>query len=158
MRIKVTKTTVFPFGELSEDAKGQAVQGLWDINLFYEWWEGIYEDAKNVGITITEFELDRGSYCRGTIDDAVDTARAILKEHGNSCETWQTAKDFHDAVAKDGEDTKDYESLCSEFKYSILEDYRIILQKEFEYLGSEKVIIETIKANEYEFTKNGKLA
>ena len=156
MRIKETK--VYPFDELSDESKEKAVQGLWGINVDYEWWETTFEDAKNVGIAITEFELDRGSYCRGTIDNAIDTARAILKEHGDSCETWQTAKDFHDTVAKDGEDTADYESLCLEFKYSLLEDYRIILQKEYEHLAGEEAIVETIKANEYEFTEDGKLA
>lgn len=156
MRIKETK--VYPFDELSDESKERAVAELWDINASYEWWDGIYDDAKNVGITITEFEVDRGSYCRGTIDDAIDTARAILKEHGDSCETYQTAKDFHDAVVKDGEETEDYESLCSEFEYSLLEDYRIMLQKEYEDLSSEQAIIETIEVNEYEFTEDGDLA
>lgn len=156
MRIKETK--VYPFDELSEDAQEKAIENLWDINLDYEWWECTFEDAKNVGVVITEFELDRGSYCKGTIEDAIDTARAILKEHGDTCETWQTAKDFHDIVAKDGEDTEDYESLCSEFTYSILEDYRIMLQKEYESRYTEDAIVETINANEYEFTENGQLA
>lgn len=158
MRIKRTETKVYPFDELSEDAKEKAIENLASINVDYDWWECTLEDAKNIGIKITELELDRGSYCRGTVDDAIDTARAILKEHGNTCETWQTAKDFHDAVAKSEEDTEDYESLCEEFTYSILEDYRIILQKEYEYLMSEAAIIETIKINEYEFTENGQLA
>lgn len=156
MRIKETK--VYLFDELSDDAKEKAIEKLYDINVNHEWWEFTFEDAKTVGVKITEFELDRGSYCRGNIDDAVDTARAILKEHGDTCETWQTAKDFHDTVAKDGEDTENFESLCSEFKYSLLEDYRIILQKEYEHLISEDMIIETIKINEYEFTEDGVLA
>ena len=158
MRIKRTETKVYPFDELSDEAKEKAIGGLRDINVDNEWWDSIYEDAKNVGIKITEFDIGRGNYCRGTVDDAIDTARAILKEHGDSCETWQTAKDFHDAVAKDGEDTADFENLCLEFKYSLLEDYRIMLQKEYEYLSSEDAIVEAIEANEYEFTEDGKLA
>lgn len=156
MRIKETK--VYPFAELLDDAKEKAIENLANINVNYEWWESVFEDAKNVGIKLTEFALDRGSYCRGTIDDTIDTARAILKEHGDTCETWQTAKDFHDAVAKDGEDTVDFDSLCLEFKYSLLEDYRIVLQQEYEHLTSEQAIIETIEANEYEFTVGGILA
>ncbi len=158
MRIKRTETKVYSFDELSDESKEKAVRVLYDVNLFYEWWESTFEDAKNVGIVIEEFEIDRGSYCRGTIDDKIDTARAILKEHGDSCETWQTAKDFHDAVAKDGDETTDFDILCDEFYCSIMEDYRIILQKEYEYLSSEDAIIETIKLNEYEFTENGNLA
>ena len=156
MRIKETK--VYPFAELSETAKEKAIENLASINVDYVWWEFMLEDAKNVGIEIVEFDIFRASYCRGTIDDAIDTARAILKEHGNTCETWQTAKDFYDVVAKDGENTDNYESLCSEFEYSILEDYRILLQKEYENLTSQQVIIETIEINEYEFTENGELA
>ena len=154
--MKIKKTKVYLFDELSDEAKEKVIEKLAWINVEYEWWDAIFEDAKNVGIEILEFEL--GSYCRGNIDDAIDTARAILKEHGDTCETWQTAKDFHDTIAKDGEDTDDYENLCLEFKYSLLEDYRIILQKECDYLTSETVIIETIKANEYEFTVDGELA
>lgn len=158
MRIKRTETKVYPFDELSDGSKEKAVAELQEINFSYDWWENVFEDAKNVGIMIGEFDIERGNYCRGTIDDAIDTARAILKEHGDSCETWQTAKDFHDTVAKDGEETADFKDLCEEFTYSILEDYRILLQKEYEYLVSEETIIETIKANEYEFTEDGKLA
>jgi len=32
-----------------------------------------------------------------------------------------------------------------------------MLQKEYEYQMSDEAIIETIEANEYEFTENGKL-
>ena len=152
MRIKVTKTTVYPFDELLEEAKEKAVQGLWDINLQLEWWESTFEDAANVGIKITEFELDRGSYCHGVIDDVVITAKKILKEHGDTCETYQTAKNYLNEIQQDSDG-----DLDNEFRLSILEDYRIILQKEYEYLGSEDAIIETIKANEYEFTEDGKL-
>lgn len=155
MRIK--KTKVYPFDELSDEIKEKVVEKHWYINTWYAWWQFTYDDAKNIGLTIIEFNIDRGAFCRGDIDDAIDTARAILKEHGDSCETWQTAKDFHDAVAKDGEDTEDYENLCLEFKYNLLEDYRIILAKEYEYLTSEEAIIETIQINEYEFTADGEL-
>ncbi len=44
-----------------------------------------------------------------------------------------------------------------EFLKELLEDYRIILQKEYEYQTSEEAIIGTIEANEYEFTQDGKM-
>jgi len=158
MRIKRTEVKVYPFAELSDEVQETIIERFRDSAIDYEWWENTFEDAENVGIIIEEFDIDRASFCRGTIDDAIDTARAILKGHGDTCETWQTAKNFHDAVAKDGEDTEDYENLCLDFKYSLLEDYRIILQKEYEYLLSDTVIRDTIDANEYEFTVNGVLA
>lgn len=176
MRTKVTKTVVYPFDELSEDAKEKAIEGLWDINLDYEWWESIFEDAAQVKLKLTEFELDRGSYCRGDfIEYAKDTADAIIYAHGACSPTHETATEFIENSAKlymkyrvklddDADDQneidRDYaqEELDSEFLKAILEDYRIILQKEYEHLGSEDVIIETIKANEYEFTEDGVLA
>jgi hypothetical protein len=45
-----------------------------------------------------------------------------------------------------------------DFLNGLLEDYSIILQKEFEYLTSDECITETILANEYDFTENGDLA
>ena len=54
-------------------------------------------------------------------------------------------------------DPEDLEDLNKEFLRSLCEDYRIILQKEYEYLTSEEAIIETIEVNEYEFTEEGEL-
>ena len=176
MRIKVTKTTVYPFDELSEDAKEKAIEGLCDINLDYEWWDSTFEDAKQAKLKLTEFELDRGSCCLGEfIEYPKDTADAIIENHGECCETHKTATEFIADLARlymefpvkldaDGDDEnewdrdKEQENLDDEFLLSILEDYRIMLQKEYEYLSSEDAIIETIKANEYEFTVDGKLA
>ena len=173
MRIKETK--VYPFDELSEEAKEKAVQGLWDINLFYEWWESIYDDALSARLKLTEFELDRGAYCRGEfIENAEDTAATIIENHGESCETHKTATlyvyesellfiEYPVQLDEEGfdenEDMRESEQadIDAEFLKSILEDYRIMLQKDYEYLGSEDAIIETIKANEYEFTEDGKL-
>ena len=174
MRIKETK--VYPFDELSEDAKEKAIGGLWDINLFYEWWESTYEDAAQVKLKLTEFNIDWGACCRGEfIEYAKDTADAILTNHGESCETYKTAESYAAECAvlwqkypeewdEDGYDDNEWdrdakqEEIDEKFLKSILEDYRIMLQKEYEYLGSEDVIIETIEANEYEFTEDGKLA
>lgn len=174
MRIKETK--VFPFSELSDGAKEKAVEKLYDINVDYEWWESTFDDAETVKLKLTEFDIDRGSYCQGEfIEYAKDTADAIIENHGENCETRQTAEEFIVDSAKlymeypvklddDGDDenetdrTREQGDVNAEFLQSILEDYRIILQKEYEYLTSEKVIIETIEANEYEFTDDGKIA
>ena len=176
MRIKVTKTTVYPFDELSDDAKEKVVQGLYDINVTYDWWEFTFDDANQVKIKLAEFELDRGSYCRGEfIEYAKDTADAIIKNHGEDCETHKTATGFSYEcdllfieypveLDDDGDDENEHDrdharlELDAEFLKSILEDYRIMLTKEYKYLTSEDAIIETIKANEYEFTEDGKLA
>jgi len=43
------------------------------------------------------------------------------------------------------------------FLYNLIKDYKDLLQQEYEYQTSKKAVIETIEANEYEFTKDGKL-
>ncbi|KKN21668.1 hypothetical protein LCGC14_0922960 [marine sediment metagenome] len=174
MRIKETK--VYPFDELSEDAKEKAIEKLYDINVDYEWWDSTYDDAVGVKLKLTEFDIGRPCYCRGEfIEYAKDTADAIIFNHGASCPTHETATAFIEDSAElymkypvklddDGDDENEIYreteqgETDDEFLKSILEDYRLILQKEYEYLTSGTAIIETIEANEYEFTEDGKLA
>jgi len=155
MRIDVKKTKVYPYDELSDEAKQKAIESFAEINVDYEWWEQVFYDAKQVGIKLTEFNIGRGSYCRGSFTlDAEDVANAIVEQHGESCETYKTAAEFLDYIV---EDDDEQEALNDDFLQSILEDYRIILQKEYEYLTSDKAIVETIENMEYEFTEDGKL-
>jgi len=174
MRIKETK--LFQFNELSDEAKETAIQSCCEFNIDHDWWDCTYDDAKNVGLKLTSFDLDRNRHCEGQFYvDASTTAFDITKEHGKDCETFQTATNFIAESAKlletipeklddDGYDDNEYDreqaqdELDADFLKSILEDYSIMLQKECEYLQSEEAIIETIEANEYEFTEDGQLA
>jgi len=154
---------VYQFDELSDDAKEKALRELYDINVDYEWWNMAYEDAKETAnLKLTEVDLNR-RYCKGNfISSAVDTAKAIIDNHGKDCETYKTASQYlieRDKLIYDTPEDEDpeFEVIDKEFLNDILEDYRIILQQEHDYLTSEESIIETIKANEYEFTVNGKM-
>jgi len=164
--------TTYSFDELSPGAQERAIEKLWDINIaFGDWWRWAYDDAKDVGVKLTEFDLSY-HYCRGEfIESARYTAHQIIQEHGAACETWQTANRFLSELKrfletaetdKYGElvhlrDEQKVEEMELEFLRSILEDYRILLQKEFDYQTSEEAIIETIQANDYEFTEDGEL-
>lgn len=171
---KIIKTTVYNFDELSDKAKEKAIQELYDCNVDSEWWNCTYEDAENIGLKITSFDIDRASYVKGNfIESAEETAEKIIKEHGESCETYKTASNYlkdraelvkkysdginFDKVSEDNEYDFDNEcdDLDAEFLKSLCEDYRIILSKEYDYLTSEEAIIETIKANDWTFTKDG---
>src|SRR6188474_2749885 len=93
MRIKSIQ--VFKFEELSDKAKDNARDWFREASSGDEWWESTYENAENVGIKITGFALDRGSYCKGHfISRADETAHKIEKEHGEVCETFKTAKAY----------------------------------------------------------------
>ncbi len=168
-----TKTiNLYSFSELSESAKEKAIQNLSDINVDFEWWDFAYEDAENIGLKITEFDLDRNRHANGEFTlSANEVAVNIFRDHGTDCGTYKTATVFmnewqpiFDNYTQEGNEK--YESkesedklleLEDEFLKSILEDYSIMLQKDYEYLISKESIIETIEANEYTFTENGKL-
>ena len=164
-----TKTiNLYQFSELSEDAKQKAIERLSDINVDFKWWDCTYEDAANVGLKITGFDMD--VYVKGEfIDSALSCAHKIESEHGEQCETFKTAKQFiedfntinmkyeNDEINEDEAET-DEEDLNEQFLFDLCEDYRIILRDEYEYLTSEEAIIETIESNEYYFTEDGKLA
>jgi hypothetical protein len=172
MREDTVTTKVYKFDELSDEAKETTIEKLYNVNVDYDWWECTYEDARTIALTLEGFDLDRNRHATGKWqEDAEASANAILENHGESCETHKDATEFLFAIgeaamvfeAKDDYDpeyeefdeTYEYETLCAEFLKTILEDYSIMLQKESEYLQSEEAIIETIKANEYEFTVDG---
>lgn len=173
MRTETTTRTLYTWDELNEEAKEKALEKLYDINVRFDWWENTYTDAQEIGLKLTGFDICRGNYCNGEfILSACEVAQNIFNHHGDKCETYKTATDFmqewqpvFDAYMD--ETSPDYESYESEgrlqeleagFLKSLLEDYLVILRKEFEYLTSEEAIIEAIQANEYEFDDAGHLA
>ena len=167
---------VYKYNELTEDQQQKVLEIYAYINMEYDWWDHIYEDAKTVRLQIDSFDLDHNRHCTGNfIEYAEDTAKKIIAEHGESCETWGTATNYLaeraelvkkysdgvsiDIVAEDNEYDfdKECEEIDAEFLRSILEDYSILLQKEYEYLSNEEAIIETIKVNDYDFTEDGEI-
>lgn len=154
---------VYSFDELSEEAQDKAVEELSDINLDSEFYaEFVLDDAKQIGLDITDYDLYRMTIGGRFLDDGIDIARKIVKEHGPDAETHKTAQRFIDEYQQlptddDGElDERDVEEIEAGFLHDILEDYRIILQHEYEYQGSREAIIETIRANDYLFFDTGR--
>ena len=92
----------------------------------------------------------------------------IVANHGDTCETYKTAKNYLKELEELGDrpsdsndaDDSEYEDkryeIDQEFLKWLCEDYAIMLQKEYDYLTSREVIEETIRANEYTFTEDGK--
>ena len=176
MRDIIIKKTVYTFTELTDEQKDKAIEKHLDINVDHGWWDYVYEDASNIGLKIAEFDIDRVGYCAGRFtESAEEVAKNIIADHGKNCETFKTAKAYltaHDELVKkhsDGinpemvteENEYDFDNesnyLDREFLRSLCEDYRIMLQKEYEYLTSREAIIATIEANEYELDEDGNL-
>ena len=171
MRIKITRTKVYKFGELSAEAHSKVIETLGEINTQCDWWDSVYEDAAQIGITITEFDLYHRTI-DGNFEDYPETiAQEIVENHGEQCETHKTATlylknraallnkypdDEDGDRGAEGEDAID--DLNIGFKRSILKDYRESLSREYDYLTSREAVIELIDSNGYEFTEKGKLA
>jgi hypothetical protein len=168
--MRTIETTLYTFEELSETAKKKAIEQYSDVNTDCNWWRSTYEDAENIGLKITSFDLDRNRHAEGKfILSAPEVVANIFRDHGETCETYKTAtafiKDFQPVFsAYLDENSPEYESYATEqaladmeedFLKSLLEDYSIILQEECEYLISDEAIKETIISNDYEFTEDG---
>jgi hypothetical protein len=172
--MKTIRIKIYKFNELNEQAQTKAIEQMSDINVGYNWWDYMYQDAQNVGIKITDFDLERGNIGGKLTMSLTDSCELIITNYGEDCETHKTARAYLAEWAKlvrehsDGIDIdkvcedKEYEfdeladELETQFKLSILEDYRILLQQEYTYQTSEESIKETIIANDYDFTADGK--
>ena len=175
-----TKTiTLYSFSELSESVQDKVVENMWEINVHYDWWEAVYEDAENIGIDIKEFDLDHGTIS-GELDwHLIDSINSVLSEHGESTDTYSVAKSYLEdyneeykkwIVNQDTSGCEDWseDDWYNEFRFSdevdnmalnyrkdMLETYRVLLNKEYDYLTSREAIIETILVNDYVFTEDG---
>lgn len=164
-----TEKTVlaYTFAELSDDAKDKARNWFREGIDVDQWSDSETEDAANVGIKITGFDIGRGSYIDGTVEDTEGTAHAIVKDHGEECDTYKLAVQYlADRDAAIDEALKDEETdesaldekldeLGAEFTRAILEEYLCSLRNEYEYRMSDEAVDEDIEANEYLFTEDG---
>lgn len=172
MRQQTDTYNVYKFEELDERGQAAALDHCryWPVQ--GEWWDVVYEDAAQVGIKITSFDLDRNRGAEGEFTcSACEVAQNIFNEHGVECETYKTAAAFMEEWqpvfdSYMDETSPDYESRDSEdklqdiedeFRSAILEDYSIMLQHECEYLQSDEAVQEMIEANDYEFTEAGEI-
>ena len=157
--------TKFKFGELCEDSKQRAINNELENCWQDDWHQYLYDDAKSVGLKITGFDLDRNRHAEGEFTESeFDVANAILKNHGDECETFKTAVRFAAHVAlmsktdkfdDAGEKTESFAELCEQFLKDTLNNYARLLQDEADYRGSDEAITETILANDFDFDADG---
>lgn len=170
--MRTIRTKVYQFNELSKEAQQKVLSNMYDLNVDYEWWDFTYDDARQVGIKITGFDIDRDSYCNIELDQPEYTANKIIAEHGETCETYifsaEYLKERGNVIENapkhengDFEDENELDSLLDridlEYKRSLESAYLFMLKNEYEYLTSEEAVKESIIANEYEFTIDGKI-
>jgi hypothetical protein len=154
--MRVIKTTVYEFDELSDKAKTNALEEMWDINVDYDWWHWVYDDAETVGIKIQGFDIGRGQSVNFEfIDSALDTARAIEEGWGEQCDGYKESVQFRiqwEETATQAE----ADELERKYKRCLHKVYLDMLDKEYEYQTSSEAVKQTLIANGYEFTEDGK--
>ena len=172
--MKTIQLNLYPFAELQKGAKENAINEHRSINAETNWWQYLYEDAEMAGVKIKGFDLDRAVYCNADfIEDAIKTAGLILENHGEATDTYQLALVFTkgrdelvqtwpkdaDGEFKDVDDLDLYlDRIEEKFLHIISQEYLKMLLKEYEYLTSDSQVSETLIANEYPFTADGKIA
>lgn len=165
---------VMTFDELSEKAKEKARN--WYRDSSYDdatfAWEHIQEDAKAVWLELKSFDTDSASFVRDMkgdfINGAYSCAQLIKAEHGENCDTYKSAALFlldnekinqkypnanNDSCAEFEEEKETIERFLLN---NLLKDYSVMLQAELWHMSSDEYIDDTIIANEYTFTEDGK--
>jgi hypothetical protein len=169
--MRTIETTLYQYDELPKEAQVKAVEHYIDINTDHEWWDFLYDDLERIGVKVTGFD-ERRAAVELTMP-ALNVAAAITDEFGDTAEIYQTALNFkndwvdlhHTSADADTQDndgfmddidvSDDEEELETEFINALARDIRVMLNQEYDYLTSEESIVETLMANEYEFTKDG---
>lgn len=158
--MKTIRTKVYKFNELSKEAQQNAIGQLSDININLDF---AIQDAYDIGLNITDCDLDSASFIRGVrgefITSAGEVCEDILLHHDKHSETYKTALKYKHEFQLTSDETNENE-LCKKedsFLNELLIDYTNIMQSYIEFQGSENQIVLSIEANEYDFTKDGKL-
>lgn len=161
--------TVYKYDELPADAQQKARERFREHNDLSYTWDDTKADALNIGLKLAG--TNRG-YMKGDFTESAAVCAAnVIREHGVDTETYATAALFllehgalwtkyraaedKDESTRAAEDAK--EDLEQEFLRSLCEDYRIMQERDEEYQNSDEAIIETVRANDYDFTEDGRI-
>lgn len=176
--MRIIETRAFQFEELDSQTQEKVIENNRTMNVDSDWWyECEIDNFKHeMGIKINEFDIYRKTI-NITIEDSFDTAQGIVNFFGEESSFVKTAKTFikdRDALVKkygEGNEKEGYsvkeeywsvfdeeiEYLEEEFRREIADEILSMLTLEYEYQTSDDGIKETIIANEYEFTEEGKM-
>ena len=158
--------TAYSFDELSDKAKDKARQWWRDLLDVYDVSDATTTDAADVAIELPSWDLGGRPTCTVRFADRPGhTAKLILANHGESCDTHTAAKEYLDAeaVAVAMEDAGDVDGAAdkmdeaeSAFRKALERAYAAMLKAEYEHAYSDEATDENIRANEYLFTEDGK--
>ena len=176
--MRTIEIQAYKFNELDEQTKLQVIEDNIYINVEFDWWDCTYETLRECGIKVNSFDIGRRQECEIEFyEDSFDVATNIVDTFGEAMDIVKGSKNFikdRDALVKkygEGNDTDGYSvkmelydefdeeeaDLAHEFQRELSCEILTWLRQEYEHLTSEEAIIETIEANDIEFTEEGKL-
>jgi len=144
--MRIIETEVYTFDELSDDAKENArIQLVSEYFWSNDAMNSLYAFADEIGIKIIDYRIDWSCYANSYVK-----WEWYLDEHTNDITVeYLTGYCMDFPLIEEWNDTKDIDSAIDAW----LND----CQKDYEYQQSDEYMIEHCEANEYEFTKEGKL-
>ena len=147
--MKTLEIKAYEFSELNKKAKDKILCDFIDINTNYDWWEFVYDEFDYLGLKINSFDI-----YRQTID--IEFKNDIKDFCYNVVNDWHDADIVNicdDYLVNENNPNKKNEDY---YKRLIADEVLTTLANEYDYQVSSEAIIETIEANEYLFTKEGK--
>jgi len=162
----------YELSELSEKAQAEAIEQLRYVQVEGDWWDAVYDDAKNVGLSIQSFDTGRAQSIEMTFNlfgGADQTARLIVENHGEGRESYRAAKAYQDASAAhakkepepETEEREGWEDAQRQIEDNFLSElgtyYLQQLEDAYAYMTSDEGVKECIEANDYLFLENGLL-
>lgn len=141
--------TIYKFDELGARAKERARDWYRRASEGDEWWESVYEDARNVGLEIKSFDLERRQIDLSLVKPHYEVSNLITREHGVGTDTWKSAVRYTKVGHRDEDQRR------RRFEKDLANDYLNLLQKELDYQSSDECVDESILANDYEFYASG---
>jgi hypothetical protein len=187
MRIDIKETKVYPFSELSDEAKQNALECMYDINVDHEWWDydghlGLNDkELKRTKIDKELFAFDKMHFSTDrdwfiefegidwTDDEAFRRFLRIPKRLWEVClpSFGMNGKTSAFEILSEKQTIDGFKEFTAKQQTIIdraeqimndkIQDALESLSRQCDYLMSEEAIIKTIEANEYEFTEYGKL-
>lgn len=172
-------TTVYEYHELpTETAKAAAREWLqeaaaqeWpqEATTDHGWWYHTYQDAGDVGLKITAFDLYAKTISAEFITSAPEVAETITGNHGKDRATYKAAHDYlreldvigPACAAEDGSEERNTweakrEEIDNGFLKALHKAYIDMLESEYKYLCSIEHIAKFAEANGYTFTAMGR--
>tara|TARA_R110002012_G_scaffold44082_1_gene118747 strand:- start:490 stop:984 length:495 start_codon:yes stop_codon:yes gene_type:complete len=163
--MKTIEIKVYKFKELDEQTREKVIDNYRNINVrSTDWYEHIIYDFNRLGLEIQEFDLGRRNYIDVRIFNSLEeTSKLILQEFG-STSIRQTAKNYLDEYEKilsnfkeDEDIEREVEILDEQYIKEYQEEVITFINTCYDWETSDEAILETIEANDYDFTTEGKI-